>query len=617
MDQRVRTPLRRVFPASTLSFCLLVILPGFALAQTALPSIAQLSGAACRGGGVGGLVVSPRKPGLGSELRFLATFPEPKTASLVVFDDAGIEVGRSEERRGGPPFWWQLTLRAKAPGTYRGVLLAGAQILACGDVSIGGGSVSAPANVYWPAERGWDQAGEDLYAAWVERLFDDPLDEQPSWRSLHALTRDPERNLLFNHLGLGEDDEGGLLLEPDCADLPYFLRGYFAWKLRLPFGYSTCGSGRGDQPPFCETWHSNADAPKVSGGDLKRMQRFFAREVAWTVHSAGGRTAPEAERSDYYPVELNETSLRPGTVFVDPYGHVLIIARRLPQTEESSGRLLAVDAQPDGTVARKSYWRGNFLFSVDPSLGGAGFKRFRPVGVEDGKPFPVSNDKIAEIPFYADFSTVQYEHGVDGFYERVDRVLSPKPRDALQVFTELISALDEQVNTRVRSVANGEDYVREHRGTVSMPKGAAIFQTTGAWEDFATPARDLRLLIAIDVVRNFPERVVANPERYLLPKDLGAADLRMHLDEILKREAEARSFRYLGSDGEAVRLTLADVLARVEALEMAYNPNDCVEIRWGAAPDSDEMQHCRRHAPAEQRRRMASYREWFRDRRRP
>jgi hypothetical protein len=42
-----------------------------------------------------------------------------------------------------------------------------------------------------------------------------------------------------------------------------------------------------------------------------------------------------------------------------------------------------------------------------------------------------------------------------------------------------------------------------------MPDGAAIFETSGAWEDFSTPSRDLRLLIAIDVVQDFPDRVAA------------------------------------------------------------------------------------------------------------
>ena len=51
----------------------------------------------------------------------------------------------------------------------------------------------------------------------------------------------------------------------------------------------------------------------------------------------------------------------------------------------------------------------------------------------------------------------------------------------------------------------------------TMPAGPSIFETTGAWEDFATPSRDLRLLIAIDVVRGFPDRVARRPNRYAMP----------------------------------------------------------------------------------------------------
>jgi hypothetical protein len=55
----------------------------------------------------------------------------------------------------------------------------------------------------------------------------------------------------------------------------------------------------------------------------------------------------------------------------------LILVRRVAQTEGDAGVYLAVDAQPDGTVARKRFWRGNFLFARTPRLGGPGFKRFR------------------------------------------------------------------------------------------------------------------------------------------------------------------------------------------------------------------------------------------------
>ena len=53
----------------------------------------------------------------------------------------------------------------------------------------------------------------------------------------------------------------------------------------------------------------------------------------------------------------------------------------------------------------------------------------------------------------------------------------------------------------------GRKFQSKGGADAAMPDGPSIFETTGAWEDFATPARDLRLLIAMDVVRSFPDRV--------------------------------------------------------------------------------------------------------------
>ena len=115
-----------------------------------------------------------------------------------------------------------------------------------------------------------------------------------------------------------------------------------------------------------------------------------------------------------------------------------------------------------------------------------------------------------------------------------------------------------------------------------MPDGASIFETTGAWEDFATPSRDLRLLIAIDVVRGFPDRVARRPERYAMPTEKSVADVKAELESMLASELAARKFSYTRSDGSPWTLTLKDVVDRMGALEMAYNVNDCVELRWGA-----------------------------------
>jgi len=156
-----------------------------------------------------------------------------------------------------------------------------------------------------------------------------------------------------------------------------------------------------------------------------------------------------------------------------------------------------------------------------------------------------------------------------------------------------------------------------HSGTIPMPQGAAIFETTGPWEDYATPARDLRLLIAIDVVRGFPEKAAKRPERFAATADRSPADVRAQLEAILRDEASSRRFEYTRSDGSRWTLTLGDVLARTEAFEIAYDPNDCIEVRWGAPPDSEELETCRRRAPADQAARMMRYRAWFHDRSRP
>src|SRR5439155_922916 len=65
---------------------------------------------------------------------------------------------------------------------------------------------------------------------------------------------------------------------------------------------------------------------------------YLRSSVADGVHSGTGRTALSDDNTDYYPVPLKEQTLRPGTVYVDPYGHVLVLARRVSQTEDTSCR---------------------------------------------------------------------------------------------------------------------------------------------------------------------------------------------------------------------------------------------------------------------------------------
>ena len=256
-------------------------------------------------------------------------------------------------------------------------------------------------------------------------------------------------------------------------------------------------------------------------------------------------------------------------------------------------------------MARKRFWRGNFLFAQDPALGGPGFKRFRPVmRGTDGVLRRLTNEQIAKNPQYADFSLDQAKLGVEDFYDRMDDVMSPSPLDPLRAMKEAITSLEEQVKTRVTSVENGRKFQNSGKGEATMPDGPAIFETIGAWEDFSTPSRDLRLLIAIDVVRAFPDRVARRPERYAMPSGKSVADVKAELQSVLASELAARKFSYPRSDGSPWTLALKDVVERAVDLEMAYNPNDCVELRWGAPARSEEASTCKRQAPQAQRAKM-------------
>jgi hypothetical protein len=287
----------------------------------------------------------------------------------------------------------------------------------------------------------------------------------------------------------------------------------------------------------------------------------------------------------------------------------------VPQSGGVAGEFLAADAEPDGTVARKLFWRGNFLFAQDPALGNPGFKRFRPIVRDNsGVLRRLTNREIAKNPQYADFSLEQSRLGVEDFYDRMEEVMSPEPLDPLRAMEDAIAALDEQVKLRVTAVENGRKFQNSGQGDAAMPDGRSIFQSSGAWEDFSTPARDFRLLIAIDVVRGFSDRVAWQPQRYAMPKDKGIEQVKAELENVLASELARRKFAYTRSDGSSWTLSLKDVMDRAAALEMAYNPNDCVELRWGAPPDGEEGLTCKRHAPEAQRAKMIEYRTWFQER---
>jgi NlpC/P60 family len=649
----------------------------------------------CRDSESAALYALPELPNQTQRLRVVSVLnDDPGPAELTLVDPDGQRLRPSLVRLGGPPYGQVATVDSPKRGRWKAVLADGDNVIACQNVHVGARRPEPnepDAGPIWKPKHKWNKANENLYALFVERLFDYELAEDRVWSNLHALLRDKDRNLLFDYRGLGEDD--ALELVPDCADLPYALRSYFAWKMRLPFGYRRCTRGRAGKPPNCDepgasdNLMSRLELPGKGGrmlprDDIEAFELFLNTQLRSAVHSSSGRTLPEDELTDLYPVALTRKSLKPGTVFADPYGHFLVLADWIPQGPDGYGILVGADAQPDGTIGQRRFWRGTFLFDPDTSSGGAGFKAFRPrsfveepvsvevevdaraaanaekaAGFDDAArpgaaafeksalatPLPeetaaaerrapgthlvsvqhvgfleqVDNDELRRSTKYNRLSLQQYQGSADDFYARVEALINPRPLEPKTMQRALIDALYEAVTRRVVSVANGEKWAAEHPGEViAMPEGDGIFLSAGPWEDFSTPSRDLRLLIAIDTVKGFSRVVRSHPERYGLDAAAAGANADA-LDADLNAALAAKTFSILRSDGSEQRLSLRDVIERAPDFETAYNPNDCVEVRWGAREGSSEMATCRRRAPDAQRAQMASYRGWFATRQRP
>ena len=565
---------------------------------------------------------SPRRPHARAPMRILVAAEQAPPAGVQIVAQAKKSTSLESLEltlTGGPPFGLIGTIDQPTQGIMRVGVVANGAILACQEIEVrkgpsGPGNLEVGVDPHWETRIKWERDTENLYSLWIERLFDAPIAEDLSWNPLSLVLKDPARNLLYDHLGLGEDRDG-VRADPDCADFPYTMRAYFAWKMGLPFAMRQCRRGNATRAPTCG---DNLVTNELVTEEANRVTAFkaFLTKLEGTVHSSSLRGAPDDQDSDFYPVKLDRRGLRPGTIYADPYGHTMMILRWYPQTPDAAGVLMTVDAQPDGTVGRRVFWKGAFLFPKDDDVAGAGWKRFRPVRGRGEGLFELDNAAINASPDYGDQSTEQWSYGQDGFYEKMDELISPNPMSPEKALVATIDAAYQQALRRVESIEAVRPYFDKTSKMIAMPKGSEIFLTAGPWEDFSTPSRDMRMLIAIDTILDFPARVQRRPQRFVLADETVEAR-GVRLRKLMETEASKRTLTYKKSDGAAQTITLWDLMQRKAAIELAWNPNDCPEVRWGAPEGSPELTTCQRRAPAEQQQRMAEMRVWFQNRARP
>ena len=394
-------------------------------------------------------------------------------------------------------------------------------------------------------------------------------------------------------------DRPGVVFSSDCAELPYILRFYFAWKRGLPFSFESAVAARGDAAHDLRYSRNGNevterfDVPSGANG-YASMERLRG-----AVSSASYRIHPDLEtplEPDFYSPAIAPASINPGTVVYDPAGHVGVVF-----DVDAKGRLRFFDAHTDFSLTQMTY---DLRFSrMKPSVG-AGFKNWRPVrlvgfktradGVLIGGHIEVAPNKDI-----ADFSGEQFfgngKRTTDADWKNGTFSLNGEALDYYDyvraqlaggtLLFEPVSEIADMARSncldlhyRAQAVA-----LAIGRGMQNRPEPDRlpynIYGADGDWEMYSTPSRDARLKTAFKHLRDTAQRFVemaARRDPHLSYSGTGIAG-----DLLRAYEAATRYCRisYANSDGSHVTLSYED--ARKRLFAMSFDPYQCIEHRWG------------------------------------
>lgn len=252
-----------------------------------------------------------------------------------------------------------------------------------------GNKIDGPTAKVWPAHRAWDTALETQYGNFIARIGHAVAAGR--CHTLAACLRDPAINPLF------EPGAESLRFHADCADVPYILRAYFAYHHDLPFSYAKSMRGHGRDARY---YHHAAPSGLSTWREAPTPRRLF-EGIGRVVHSGYFRTAPIVETSDSYQAAVDRRAVRPGTMFYDPNGHVVVLYEIL-----ADGAALFFDGHPDGSLTHGALSEKNVRGGLSQ---GGGLKNFRPVRIENGCVVQKRNAELADYGGAAQFERSRYQ----------------------------------------------------------------------------------------------------------------------------------------------------------------------------------------------------------------
>lgn len=396
----------------------------------------------------------------------------------------------------------------------------------------------------------------------------------------------------------------------DCADLPYVLRFYYAWKRGLPFSYVDAVAprdGSGEDIRYSKAGNKPISRRDIPSGRFSGYQ--LIDQIRDAISTATYRIHPDIDSPvtpDLYAPAITPAAIHPGTMVYDPAGHVAIVYRVDPD-----GQVHSFDAHTDFSLTQITF---DVRFARTRPAQGSGFKNWRPmrlVGAErqlDGS-YRGGHVVVAKNTEIADFSIEQFygtgkrpkdEAWASGAFsvngEKLDYYDFVRARlaggklvfDPVREVRDMTASLCSDLQYRVAAVALAAPLAqRPHPDR--LPRN--IYGTDGDWEMYSTPSRDARLKTAFKHLRDMAQRFVELNARKDT-KHLASlnSDLPDALLKAYRQASESCAIIYRKSDGSSMSLSFEE--ARQRLFTMSFDPYHCPERRWGAS-DTDELASCR------------------------
>jgi hypothetical protein len=398
-------------------------------------------------------------------------------------------------------------------------------------------------------------------------------------------------------------DRPGAVFETDCADLPYVLRFYYAWKHGLPFSYESALEARG---PTRDIRYSKGGNRVTGRSDAPSGENFFAilQRIRDAVSSASYRVHPDSEDTDLYPPKLDPASIRAGSIVYDVAGHVGIVYK-----VDDRGRIHFFDAHTDYSLTEMTY---DLRFARDRPAVGAGFKNWRPirlVGATRRADGSLVGGHIALAPNkdIADYSQEQfYGNGTrpaDADWKNGTFALNGETLDYYDYVRAQMAGgkllFEPVVELREIVRANCSDlHYRAQAVQLALAAGIQnraeperlpenIYGTEGDWETYSTPSRDARLKTEFKALRDLVQRFVEMQRRGDQHLVYGGDDL---VGDLLKAYDRETRFCFVDT---GIGKALAYEDARRRLFAMSFDPYQCLARRWGGdepchAPGRDD-----------------------------